>query len=113
MGIKSTLSLKAITTDTKDQKKGSDKEPVKNAKSGKNETTAAVHIGQINEPEGFKLKDKTQNKVGLVHPPKEINKEKTPLIVEHRDEQHDLKTYYNPDIKPNPHEYTTEVKKVE
>jgi hypothetical protein len=55
-------------------------------KTAKNETKAAVHIGQINEPVGFKLKDKTENKVGLVLPPKQVDKEKTPLIVEHRDE---------------------------
>ena len=100
MGIKSTLSLKAIVTDTKENT---------TFKNAKNETTAAVHIGQINEPVGFKIKDKTQNNVGLVLPPNRADKEKTPLIVEHRDEDHDLKTYYNPNIKPNPHDYSKKV----
>lgn len=96
MGIKSTLSLKAISTEKKDTNM--------QLKAAKNET--AVHISQINEPVGFKIKDKSENKVGLVKPPKQAQKEKTPLIVEHRDDFHDLKTFYNPEIKPNPHEYS-------
>ena len=128
MGIKSTLSLKTISTDGKDQKqkKDSDKDALKN--TVQNQTKAAVHI-QINKPtedkddkeeekvskDTAKFKDKFENKVGLVLPPKKVEQQslKTPLIVEHRDEKHDLKTYYNPNIKPNPHEYVTEAKKVQ